>query len=258
MNIIDTHCHLDNIKYYDNLQEVISRAKDNGIYKFIIPGADPDDLKIAENICDRFDNIYFSVGVHPDYCNKYDEDILLKSSQNPKCVGVGECGLDYYRLPENKTDKENTISMQKNILIKHIELSKKINKPLIIHTRDSSIDTQIILEKYCDPNIGGVIHCFDGSENLIPLRKLGFYFGIGGVVTFKNAKKLQNSMLNLELSNIVLETDSPYLTPHPYRGKINEPCHTALIRDKLSEIYKTDIKEISDITTKNASKLFSI
>jgi TatD DNase family protein len=257
-DIIDTHCHLDNKKYYDNIEEIVGDAEKNGVIKYIIPGASPKDLKRAKELSETFSNIYFSAGVHPDCSIDYQEDVLIEYVSHKKCVAIGECGLDFYRLPEDELESKKIVIRQIDVFIKHIELSKKFNKPLIIHSRDASIDTESVLKRHCDSSIGGVLHCFDGSENLISLKDYGFYFGIGGVLTFKNAKILQENVLKIGLEYIVLETDAPYLTPHPYRGKLNKPAYTALVRDKLSEIYEVDRAVISKTTTKNAHKLFQI
>ena len=253
--IIDTHCHLDDKRYEDDLELVLKRAKENGVKAFVIPGANPEDLERAKNISENHEEIFFGVGVHPYEIKKYDEKLLRSYIAHPKCVAIGECGLDYFRLPKDENEKEEEKEAQKEIFIKQINLAKEYKKPLILHIREASFDAKEILINYAK-DVGGVLHCFNASEILLELSKYGFYFGIGGVVTFKNAKKLVNILPKIPLDRIVIETDSPYLTPHPYRGKRNEPYYTTFVVKKVAEILGMSYDEICDITTKNAKELF--
>jgi TatD DNase family protein len=254
--IIDTHCHLDNIKYQDDLDDVLEKSKMNDVQKIIIPGADPKDLKNAMEIA-KDDNIYFAVGVHPYHTEDWNEEIF-QFINSKKCVAIGECGLDYFRLPKEEKEKQAEIDMQKNIFRKQIQIAKKINKPLIVHIRDASEDAkQILIEEKAD-EVGGVLHCFNADETLLELADKNFYFGIGGVLTFKNAKKLVNVLPKIPLNKLVVETDAPYLTPHPHRGKRNEPSYTKLVVEKMSELLEMSVDEISKLTTENSQKLFNI
>ena len=176
--------------------------------------------------------------------------------KHPKCIAVGECGLDYYRLPEDDNEKKSNIELQKEVFIKHIEFAKKIKKPLIVHIREASNDSRIILEEYNAKEVGGVLHCFNASEHLLPLANDNFYFGIGGVLTFKNAKKLVEILPKIPQEKLIIETDGPYLTPHPYRGKRNEPSYTNYVAEKMAEILELSKNDIEEITTNNAKKLF--
>ncbi len=171
---------------------------------------------------------------------------------------MGECGLDYYRLPEDESEKEINIKLQKEVFVSQIDLAKKYKKPLIIHIRDASNDSKQILLENNASEVGGVLHCFNADEQLLSLAKENFYFGIGGVVTFKNAKKLLNVLHKIPLEKLVLETDAPYLTPEPFRGKRNEPLYTKYVAAKIGEILSIDQKEIEDLTTRNAKILFGI
>lgn len=256
MSIIDTHCHLDNLQYQDDVDDVIQTALQNGIEAFLIPGADPKDLPKAVKLSEKYDEVFFAVGVHPYDCDNFDLEVLEKYSKHPKCIAVGECGLDYFRLPEDDEEKQQNIQLQKDIFKAQIEFAKKIDKPLIVHIRDASNDSRTILIEEDARAVGGVLHCYNASEHLLMLSEHNFYFGIGGVVTFKNAKKLVEILPKIPLEKLLLETDSPYLTPHPFRGTRNEPTYTNNIADKVSEILQKSKKEIENLTTNNAKALF--
>jgi len=254
--IIDTHTHLDDDRYIDDLEVVIQNAKVANVGAFIIPGASIETLSKAVEISQIYDNIYFAVGVHPYDIEHYDRDILEQYITHPNCVAVGECGLDYFRLPESKEQVEIEKQKQKEIFLDQIELANQYEKPLIVHIRDASADSLEILQKY-PLKKGGVLHCYNADESLLKLKD-NFYYGIGGVITFKNAKKLINVYPKIPLDRLVIETDSPYLTPHPHRGERNEPSYTKLIAQKMAELSEIDVSDIEDITTANAKKLFGI
>ena len=256
MSIIDTHCHLDNIQYQDDIDDVIQTALQNGVEAFLIPGADPKDLPLAMALSEKYDEVFFAVGVHPYDLENYDINILEKYVTHPKCIAVGECGLDYFRLPDNEEEKLQNIQLQKNIFIAQIEFAKKVKKPLIVHIRDASDDSRRILIENNASEVGGVLHCYNASEHLLILSEHNFYFGIGGVVTFKNAKKLVEILPKIPLDKLLIETDAPYLTPHPFRGTRNEPIYTNDIAVKISEILNKSKKEIENLTTNNAKALF--
>jgi len=246
--IIDTHIHLDSERFDEDLDDMLLRAKDNNVSKFIIPASDPNDLKKAINICKSNDNIYYAKGVHPIYANMYDSSIF---DNLENAIAIGECGLDYFHL-KDEDDKK----LQKEIFIKQIKIANESKLPLIIHIRDSSEDSKEILLKYS--KYGGVLHCFNGDDTLLELSEIGFYFGIGGVSTFKNAKKLQEIIPKIPKSRLILETDAPYLAPHPNRGKRNEPSFLPLVVNKLVDILNMEYDEICDMTSKNSMTLFSI
>jgi TatD DNase family protein len=252
--IIDTHCHLDDSRYDNDLDEVLNRAKENGVEKFIIPGADPKTLKKAVELSQKYNEIYFAVGVHPYDAKNYSREFLKEFIAHPKCVAVGECGLDYYRLPKDKNEIIEEKKLQKKIFIDQIELANEYSLPLIVHIRESSADSLEILKKYAGER-GGVLHCYNANESLLELSS-NFYYGIGGVLTFKNAKKLINVYPKIPINRLLIETDAPYLTPHPHRGERNEPSFTKLIASKMAELSNISQNEIEDITTKNALELF--
>ena len=253
--IIDTHCHLDDERYNDDIDEVIARAKEQGVERFIIPGADPLTLSRAVALSEQYSEIYFAVGVHPYDAQNYDRDFLDAFVSHPKCVAIGECGLDYYRLPECEEEIEVEKKLQKEVFIDQIEWAKELKLPLIVHIRESSADCLEILEEYAGEQ-GGVLHCYNADESLLKLSSKNFYYGIGGVLTFKNAKKLINVYSKIPKDRVLIETDAPYLTPHPHRGKRNEPSYCVLISSKMTDISGVKDDEMAKITTYNAKELF--
>ncbi len=186
----------------------------------------------------------------------YDEAIMEKYVNHPKCIAIGECGLDYYRLPEDEEEKQQNIKKQKEVFIAQIEFAKKVKKPLIVHIRDASNDSREILIDTNAKEVGGVLHCYNASEHLLPLSEYNFYYGIGGVLTFKNARKLVEVLSKIPKEKLIIETDGPYLTPHPHRGKRNEPFYTNLVAEKMAELLNMTKDEIEELTTNNAIRLF--
>ena len=254
--IIDTHCHLNDKRFENDLDEVIQRAFDADVKGMIIPGADPRELPRAIEISEQYENIYFAVGVHPYDKELFDLDYLKAHITHPKCIAVGECGLDYFRLPEDEKEKEADKALQKEIFRQQIALAKKYQKPLIIHIRDASKDSLDILKEENAKDVGGVLHCYNASPILLELDSHGFYYGIGGVVTFKNAKKLVEILPQIPKEKLLIETDAPYLTPHPHRGERNEPFYTTLVADKMAEVLQIDRKVLENQVLENTQKLF--
>jgi TatD DNase family protein len=255
--IVDTHCHLDDERYNNDLENVLENAKQNGVEKFIIPGADPKTLQRAVEIAEAYTSVYFAVGVHPYDAENYDKEYLEQFVDHPKCIAIGECGLDYFRLPESKEEIEAEKRLQKEVFTDQILWAKALKKPLIVHIRESSADCLELLEKYAGEE-GGVLHCYNADESLLKLANRNFYYGIGGVLTFKNAKKLINVYPKIPQDKLLIETDAPYLTPHPHRGERNEPSFTTFIADKMSELSGLSRFEMEQLTTQNAMKLFRI
>ena len=256
--IIDTHIHLDDTRYNDDLAEVLQRAKEGGVKRFIIPGADPSTLERAVEIAESYDDVYFAIGVHPYDMDNFKNLDFEKYVGHEKCVAIGECGLDYFRLEGSDEQKELEKQKQKEVFTAQIELAKKYKKPLIVHIRDASRDSKEILLACNAGEVGGVLHCYNADDELLSLANVGFYFGIGGVVTFKNAKKLVNVLPKIPQDKLLVETDGPYLTPTPHRGERNEPFYTTFVIEKMSEILELSVKELKEITTQNALKLFHI
>jgi len=254
--IIDTHSHLDDERYFEDLDKVIQNAKDAGVEGVLIPGADINDLSRAQKIAHENENIYFAAGVHPYNHEQYDEKVLLSFLEDKKCIAVGECGLDYFRLPDVDVEKIAEKKAQQEVFKNHIELAKKVKKPLIVHIRDANDDSKRVLLENNAEEVGGVLHCYNASEHLLSLSNEGFYFGIGGVLTFKNAKNLVAVLPKIPLEKLVVETDAPYLTPHPHRGQRNEPAYTRLVAEKIAQLLDISIEKVEELTTNNAKTLF--
>lgn len=246
--IIDTHCHVIDLEY-DNIDEIINRFKDNIM---IISGYDSISNRNVVDIVKKYKNVYGTLGFHPSEVDKFSEEefnYIKNNINNSKIVGIGEIGLDYHYGSNNK---EKQIKMFKSLL----DLAQSENISVVIHTRDAAQDTMNILKNY---KLKVDIHCFGYSLEIAKeCIKRGYRLGIGGVLTFKNSKKLVEIVSNIPIENILLETDSPYLTPEPFRGKKNEPFYLSYVIDKISEIKKISIDEIKKITTKNAKEQFDL
>lgn len=247
--MIDTHCHLYS-EYYDNLDELIDKLKDNNIEAVIVNGCDMKSNKEILELTKKYDIVYGALGFHPtELDNVTDEELhwLEKHINDSKIVAVGEIGLDYHY---DDTDKEK----QKYFFEKQLEIAKKYNKPVIIHTRDSIQDTYNIVK---DSKCKGSIHCYSGSlEMAKEFIKVGFCIGIGGIVTFKNAKNIIEVIKNIDEEYILLETDSPYLTPEPYRKYKNDSSYLKIILEKICSIKSKDFMELKEVTTNNAIRIF--
>ncbi|MBP5444641.1 MAG: TatD family hydrolase [Acholeplasmatales bacterium] len=249
---IDTHSHLFDSAFDLDRDLVIKECFNQNVGKLIVVGFDKETNKLALELCSKYANLYPTVGLHPTELSDYSDNFFVYLEdliKDEKIVGIGECGLDYY-WDDSKKD------LQKEVFKKQIELSLKYDKPLIIHSRDAIADTLEVLKSVNKP-IKGVMHGYSGSlEMAKEFVKLGLKLGIGGVLTFKNAKNVKEVVKELDLSNFVLETDCPYLTPTPYRGKRNAPYYIPLIAKEMADIKGIDIKEVEETTTKNANELF--
>ena len=247
--MIDTHCHLG-IDDYNNLEEVISHM-DNNI--MIVSGVNTKSNKEAIELANKYDNIYVTIGIHPEEIgNNIEDDILFieNNINHPKVVGIGEIGLDYYYSKDNKQE-------QKKWFIKQLEIAKKYNKCAVIHSREATLDTYEILKNSGNKKVN--IHCFSGSlEVARDYVSLGYCLGIGGVVTFKNADRIKEVVKNIDLSYLLLETDSPYLTPEPYRGKKNEPFNILYVAKEIAELKGFSVDEVLLATTNNAIRQFDL
>lgn len=247
--MIDTHCHIYS-EYYDDISALIDDINKAGIKKIIINGCDMKSNLEVLKLTKKYDIVYGALGFHPTELDNYSDDSikwLEENINNDKIVAIGEVGLDYHY--EN-ADKEKQIKA----FNEQLQLAEKYKKPIIVHTRDAIQDIYNILKKY---KLKGSIHAFSGSlEMAKEFINLGYYIGVGGVCTFKNAKNIVNVIKNISTEYILLETDSPYLTPEPYRGKINTPKNISIIADKIAEIKQINISEVVDVTTDNANALF--
>lgn len=245
--IIDTHCHLSK-KDYNNLDEVIKNI--DGI--IIISGCDDETNGEVIEIVNNYETVYGTLGIHPEEIDKLTDnsfEFIERNLNNPKIVAIGEIGLDYYWNKENKQE-------QQKVFRKQLEIAKNYNLPVVVHSRDAIEDTYNILKDY---KLKGDIHCFGSSlEMANKFIKLGYKIGIGGVLTFKNSLKLKEVLKNISLDSILLETDSPYLSPEPFRGKKNEPKNVEYVAKKIAELKNISFEEVVDITTSNAKSLFDL
>ena len=248
--MIDTHCHIFS-EYYDNIDELILKIKESGVKKIIVNGTDMKSNIEVLDLIKKYDIVYGAIGFQPTELDEFKEDDidwLEEHINDEKIVAIGEIGLDYHY---DNTDKDE----QQYIFKKQLEIAEKHNKPVIVHTRDSIQDTYNILSKY---KVCGSIHCYSGSVEMArEFIKLGYKLGIGGVLTFKNSK-LYEVIEEVDLKNILLETDSPYLSPEPNRGKTNIPSNIYYVAKRIAEIKNIKVEEVIDITTKNARELFKI
>ena len=247
--LIDTHLHIDNNK---NALEIIKEAKDNNVGILIVSGCDKKGIIDVIGLIKKYDNVYATIGFHPSEVDKInDEDILWLEEvikANKKIIGVGEIGLDYYYGKDNKDKQLKLFDTQ-------LQIAKRLNLPIVIHTRDAFQDTYDTLRKY---DLTGIIHCFNGSLEVANLYiGLGLSLGIGGVITFKNSK-LPTVIENIPIEKIVLETDSPYLSPEPYRGKENSPKNIPVIAEKISKIKKISTVDVENITYNNVLRIFDL
>lgn len=251
MKLVDTHCHLDNEKFDEDRVDVIERIKEKLEFCVNI-GYDLASSKKSLELAKKYSFIYAVIGVHPidiaEYSQEVEKELELLGGDS-KVVAIGEIGLDYHWMTETK-------EIQQERFKKQLELAMRLNKPVVIHTRDAMEDTVNILKEY--PSITGVIHCYPGSLETAKQLIDRFYLGIGGTLTFKNAKKTVEVVKDIPLDRVVIETDCPYLTPEPFRGKRNEPIYVEYVAKKIAEIKGMDVEEVTRITTENAKKLYRI
>lgn len=244
--MVDTHCHVF-LEDYPDIDDVIKRMDNNII---IVSGVDDASNKEVLELCSRYDNVYGTLGIHPESASdKYDLDFVSNHINDPKIVAVGEIGLDYYYTKDNR-------DAQIDLFCKQIEIAVSNNKPIVVHSRDAISDTYDIIKKY-DIGPKTDIHCFSSSlEMAREFIKLGCKLGIGGVLTFKNSSKLKEVVSGVDISNLLLETDSPYMTPVPFRGKRNEPYNIKYVAEVISDIKGISLDDVLKITSENAYKLF--
>ena len=245
---IDTHCHLS-IEDYLDIDKVIEENKDALVEKIVVSGCSKESIDEVMDLKDKYDMVYVTIGYHPEYADTVTEsdlDYLKSLLGEKKVVGIGEIGLDYHYTKENK-DKQIWLFEEQ------LKIADAFNLPVVIHSRDATMDTINILKKY---KVKGIIHCFSGSlETANIYISMGFLLGIGGVVTFKNSK-LKDVVKEVPLESIVLETDSPYLAPVPFRGKINSSKYLEFIANFIADIKNISVEELAEITSRNASSLF--
>ncbi|MDT9027784.1 TatD family hydrolase [Rossellomorea yichunensis] len=253
--LFDTHVHLNAEQFDEDLEEVISRAREAGVEKMVVVGFDRPTINRAMELIEQYEFLYASIGWHPvDAIDMKDEDLawIEELSNHPKVVAIGEMGLDYHW---DKSPKD----VQKEVFRKQIHLAKKVKLPIIIHNRDATQDIVDILREEGAEEVGGIMHCFSGSPEIAQeCVDMNFYISLGGPVTFKNAKKPKEVAKEIPLEKLLIETDCPYLAPHPNRGKRNEPAYVKLVAEQIAELKEITLEEVENITTKNAKKLFNI
>ncbi len=251
--MIDTHTHINCIEDF-SIEEILNNAKANGVEKLIVPAAYPSDIPIVAELSERYRNVYGLLGVHPSEVKDWNDDLIEKIKEyarSPKIVGIGEIGLDYYW---DKSFNE----LQKEVFIKQVKLANELNLPISIHDREAHKDTFDILTKY-NKSSTVIMHCFSGSvEFMRECVKQGWFIAVGGVVTFKKAIKMKEVAKEVPLEKLLLETDAPYLTPVPFRGKTNQPAYVKYVAEEIANLRKLSFEEIDSITTQNAEKVFKI
>ena len=255
--ITDSHCHLDYPFLYNQLDDVVKRAEHNQIKRLLTICTTLKSFEKIKLIINRYKNIYGTFGIHPHETTKntqVDSEFILNiKKQHNKIIGIGETGLDFYY---NYSDKKTQIKS----FIEHISAASQLNIPVIVHSRYAEIDTYEILKSECkNSNLKVLIHCFTGSKNFAKkLIDLNFYISVSGIITFKKSIELAQTVSSIPIENLLVETDSPYLAPLPYRGKDNEPSYIIHTVEKLSQIKKLSNESIMVNTTKNFMKLFNL
>jgi len=255
MVLFDTHVHLNARQFKEDRKEVIERAFEAGVNQMVVVGFDEETIPLAIEIAEQYETIYAAVGWHPVDAINYKEKhlgYLEELSNHPKVVALGEMGLDYHWDTSPK-------DVQEKVFRKQIDLAKKLNMPIIIHNREATSDVVRILQEENAENVGGIMHCYSGSVTEVQkCLDMNFYISLGGPVTFKNVHEVKEVAKIVPIDRLLIETDAPYLAPHPYRGKRNEPFYVTLIAEQIAQLRDMKYEELCEITTKNAQKLFGI
>lgn len=252
--IIDTHAHYDDEQFNEDRDDVLNRMKDAGVELIVDVGSTLKSWDHIINLINEYPFVYGAIGLHPDEVGDFDEEQFARMKvllEHEKVVAVGEIGLDYY------WDKEQH-DLQKKWFVKQLELAREKELPVIIHSRESAADTMEIMQQY-GVGLKGVIHCYSYSVEMAKeYVKMGYFIGIGGVVTFKNAKKLKEVVKEIPLESLVLETDCPYLAPVPFRGKRNSSEYLNYVAEEIAEIKQISVEEVIQQTEKNARRLYDL
>ena len=253
--LIDTHTHLDDARYNEDREAVITRAREAGVGAFLTIGCDLATSEAAVALAERYPFVYASIGVHPHEVKHVQDnwyDSFRRLAGNKKVVAYGEIGLDYHynhSLPKEQRDRFH----------EQIQVARELKLPVIIHTREAEENTVTILQEEQASEVGGVFHCFSGDNRLAKKAlDLGFYLSFSGILTFQNAAPLREIAKNTPLDRVLIETDCPYLTPVPYRGKRNEPAYVSRVAEQLASLYDKSSDEIAELTSENARRLFKI
>ena len=249
---IDSHCHLNFPDFADRLPDIYQRMQDNQVSHALCISVDLESFPQVLAIAASRDNLYATVGVHPDHedCAEPSVEDLVRLATDPKVIGIGETGMDYYRSP-------GPLAWQQDRFRVHIRAARVTGKPLIIHTRAASEDTLAIMREENAAEAGGVMHCFTESMEVAQAAMdLGFYISFSGIVTFKNARDLKEVAKAVPLERMLIETDSPYLAPMPFRGKTNEPGFVKHVAEEIARLKETSVEEVGAVTSRNFRRLF--
>lgn len=253
--LIDTHVHLNAEQYEEDVVEVIESARRAGVNRMVVVGFDTTTIERAIELAETYSFIYAVIGWHPVDaidCTQKELDWIESLASHPKVVGIGEMGLDYYW---DKSPRE----VQQQLFRKQIQLAKRVNLPIVIHNREATADVVRILKEEEAATVGGIMHCFTGSVEVArECIAMNFLISLGGPVTFRNAKQPKKVAEEIELEHLLVETDAPYLTPHPYRGKRNEPKHVVLVAEEIAKLKGISYEEVAKQTTRNAEKIFAL
>ena len=254
MHLFDTHAHILDDQFKEDLDQVIRNIYDNMALVVNI-GCNLEDCPRTVALAEQYDKLYAAVGLHPEDVKTYTPegwDMICRLAEHPKVVGIGETGLDYYWDTSTK-------DAQKVLFEQHIDLAKQLHKPLVIHDREAHGDTLDILKRTNAKEVGGILHAFSGSvEMAMEVIKLGFYIGLGGPVTFKNARKAVEVAQAIPLEYLVIETDCPYMAPVPFRGKRNEPMLVQHTATKIAELRGISVEELIEATYQNGKRIYGI
>ncbi len=252
LSFVDSHCHLNFPGLFEQLTDVRANMRSKQVDHALCISVNLQDFPQVLALAEQYDNFYATVGIHPDYEDipEFSIEDLVQLAQHPKVVGIGETGLDYFRLTGD-------LEWQRDRFRKHIRAAKQVNKPLIIHTRAAAQDTIAILQEEQAEQVGGVMHCFTESYEMAQqAMALGFYISISGIVTFKNAEALREVVKQVPLERLLIETDSPYLAPVPFRGKTNQPAYVTYVAQEIANIKGISLQEVAQTTTSNFFRLF--
>lgn len=255
--LVDSHCHLDRIDlspYDGDLAAAVRAAQERGVERMLCIGIDLGNAPDVVAIAQQFDNIYASVGVHPlDISDEICEvDTLLALADQNKVIAIGETGLDYYYSAEQK-------HLQQRSFANHLKASAQSGKPVIVHTRDARADTLDLIAEHGDPTVAGVLHCFTESwEMASAAMEMGYYISFSGIITFKNAAELREVVKRVPMERLLVETDSPYLAPVPYRGKKNEPKYVREVAECVAELKGLSFEQVAEQSSRNFDQLFNL
>lgn len=263
MIFTDSHCHLNLNQFNSDLDAVIDRAKASGIQRILVPGIDLETCRFAVHLAEAYACVYAAVGIHPNAGSEWQPETLSEIetlASNPRVAAIGEIGLDNHW-------KDTDPGLQREILVAQLDLAARLNKPVVLHSREALDELLPILENWTygltasgSPLAGraGVLHSYEGdAATAEKARRIGFYISLAGPVTFQNAAEKHQLASQHPLENLLIETDSPYLTPHPYRGQRNEPANVVLVAQAVAKIRNIDLEQVADATTRNANNLFN-